>query len=77
MIFGQDQEELSLKANRLRDERENRMLSKLELARKAGIGDQTVSKIEKGGLCRLETKGKILAALGLSVGEKEKVFPEG
>ena len=66
-----------MKANRLRDERENRMLSKLELARKAGIGDQTVSKIEKGGLCRLETKGKILAALGLSVGEKEKVFPEG
>jgi hypothetical protein len=52
------------------------MLSKVELARKAGLAALTVSRIENGGKCRLETKGKILAALGLSVGEKEKVFPE-
>jgi DNA-binding XRE family transcriptional regulator len=65
-----------LTANRLRRERENRMLSKVELARKAGLATLTVSRIENGGKCRLETKGKILAALGLSVGEKEKVFPE-
>jgi len=52
------------------------MLSKVELAREAGISVLTVSRIEKGEDCRLGTKGKILAALGLSVGEKEKIFPE-
>ena len=76
MIFGQDQEELSLKANRLRDERENRMLSKLELARKAGIGDQTVSKIEKGGLCRLEAKGKSWRLSVFPLVRKKKYFPK-
>jgi DNA-binding XRE family transcriptional regulator len=71
------QEELELKVNRLRHEREKRMLSKIELARKAGVAVQTLIRIEKGGECRLQTKGKLLAALGLSVGEKERVFPEG
>lgn len=66
-----------MKANRLRHEREKRMLSKIELARKAGVAVQTLSRIEKGGKCRFQTKGKLLKALGFSVGEKEKIFPEG
>ena len=48
-----------MKANRLRHERENRMLSKIEPARKAGVAVQTLSsRIEKGGKCRFQTKGK-------------------
>jgi len=40
-----------LKANRLRQEREKRMLSKVELAREAGVAVLTLSRIEKGGEC--------------------------
>ena len=63
--------------NKLKDERENLMVSKAELARRAGISIQTIARIEKGNKCRLETKRKILDALGLPCDDKEKVFPEG
>lgn len=65
-----------MSANRLREVRENRLVSKSELARKAGISALTISRIEKGSSCRQETKRKILAALGLRPLEKDKVFPE-
>jgi DNA-binding XRE family transcriptional regulator len=68
---------LKLKTNCLRQMRESLMLSKSELARNAGLAALTVSRIEKGGECRLETKGKILAALGLSPSQRGRVFPEG
>ena len=32
------------------------MMSKAELARKAGISTVTLDRVEKGELCRLETK---------------------
>ena len=63
-------------ANRLREMRESRLISKAELARKAGISMLTVARIEKGESCRQETKRKILAALGISPFDKDKVFPE-
>jgi len=44
---------------------------------KAGVAVQTLSRIEKGGKCRFQTKGKLVTALFLSIGEKERVFPEG
>ena len=65
-----------MKANRLRQEREKRMLSKVELAREAGVAVLTLSRIEKGGECRPQTKRKILAALGLSYAQRDRVFPE-
>jgi transcriptional regulator with XRE-family HTH domain len=65
-----------LKVNRLRELRESRMMSGMELARRAGLSLITVSRVEKGRGCRIETKRKILTALGLSPGEKEKVFPK-
>ena len=64
-----------MNSNRLRQEREDRMLSKVELARRAGISCLTVNRIEKGEDCRMETKRKILAALGLSLEDKDRVFP--
>jgi transcriptional regulator with XRE-family HTH domain len=69
-------EELFLKVNRLRELRESRLMSSMELARRAGISLLTVSRVEKGMGCRIETKRKILAALGLSPDEKEQVFPK-
>jgi DNA-binding XRE family transcriptional regulator len=63
-------------ANRLKEVRENRLISKSELARKAGISTLTIARIERGEPCRKDTKRKILAAFGLKPLEKDKVFPE-
>lgn len=51
-------------------------MSKAELARKAGISPLTIDRIEKGKNCRLETKRKIILALGHDLIEKDRVFPE-
>lgn len=61
-------------ANNVRKLREAKLMSKAELARKAGISVLTVDRIEKGFPCRLDTKRKIVLALGLKVSEAEKVF---
>ncbi len=60
--------------NNLRSIREEMLLSKSELARKAGVSPLTIDRVEKGFACRLDTKRKIIEALGLKLSEKEKVF---
>lgn len=60
--------------NSLKRYREQVLLSKAELARKAGLAVQTVERIEKGKGCRLETQRKIIQALDLKLSEKDKVF---
>ena len=62
--------------NRLREYRIERMMSKAELARKAGLSVLTVSRIEKGYDCRMDTKRKILKALGLKLSDRRKVFED-
>lgn len=54
--------------------RESLLMSKAELARKAGLSVLTVSRIENGIDCRMDTKRKIILALGLTLADKEKVF---
>lgn len=54
--------------------RESRLLSKAELARKAGVSVLTIDRVERGEQCRLETMRKIILALGYTLEEKEKVF---
>jgi predicted transcriptional regulator len=54
--------------------REALMMSKAELARKAGLSTLTIDRIEAGKASRLDTKRKILHALGLKVSDKEAVF---
>jgi DNA-binding XRE family transcriptional regulator len=61
-------------ANSLRTYREDQLLTKAELARKAGISALTLTRIERGEECRVDTKRKILLALGLSPGDKDRVF---
>lgn len=63
--------------NRVQDLRESQLMSKAELARKAGISALTIDRVEKGKDCRMDTKRKIILALGFKLSEKEKVFPDG
>ena len=51
-------------------------MSKAELARKADVSPLTVTRIERGHPCRMETMRKIILALGCKLSEKNKVFPE-
>lgn len=60
--------------NNLRRLREELLLTKAELARKAGISPLTVTRVENGLDCRVDTKRKIILALGLSPADKAKVF---
>ena len=62
--------------NRVKMIRESLMMSKAELARKAKVSTVTIDRIEKGKPCRLETKRKIILALGFKLSEKEKIFNE-
>jgi DNA-binding XRE family transcriptional regulator len=61
-------------SNNVQRYREAMMMSKAELARKAGLSTLTIDRIEAGRPCRLDTKRKILQALGLKVADKDKVF---
>jgi DNA-binding XRE family transcriptional regulator len=60
--------------NQLKEIRESRMLSKAELARKANVSPITIGRIENGLPCRMETKRKILLALGFKLSDKDKIF---
>lgn len=60
--------------NNVRKLREAKLISKAELARKAGLSVLTIDRIEKGYPCRMDTKRKIILSLGLKVSEAEKVF---
>ena len=68
--------ELPKKPNNLKKFRESLLISKAELARKAGISALTIDRVEKGMECRMDTKRKILLALNLTLSDNDKVFPE-
>jgi DNA-binding XRE family transcriptional regulator len=60
--------------NSLKKIRESFLISKAELARKADLSVDTLTRIEHGKPCRIETKRKILFALGLKLSDKKKIF---
>ena len=64
------------RANRVQQMREERLMSKAELARRSGLSVLTVDRVERGSPCRLDTKRKIILALGLKVTDKGQVFDE-
>ena len=61
--------------NRVRELRENRLMTQAQLARKAKVALRTIHSVEKGMNCRMDTKRKILLALGLRFEDKDQVFP--
>lgn len=62
--------------NNVRKLRTERMMSKAELARRAGLSTLTIDRVEKGMPCRMDTKRKILEALGLTPTDRVAVFGE-
>jgi DNA-binding XRE family transcriptional regulator len=62
--------------NQVKQHRESRLMSKTELARLAGVSSVTIDRIERGEDCRMETKRKIILALGFDLSEKNKVFQD-
>jgi DNA-binding XRE family transcriptional regulator len=59
--------------NNVKKIREAKMLSKVELARMAGISPLTLHRIERGKPCRM-AKRKILLALGLKINQRRQLF---
>jgi DNA-binding XRE family transcriptional regulator len=64
-----------VRKNRVRELRENRLMTQAQLARKAKVALRTIHSVEKGMNCRMDTKRKILLALGLRFEDKDQVFP--
>jgi DNA-binding XRE family transcriptional regulator len=62
--------------NKLQRVREGLMMSKAELARKAGLSTLTIDRVESGRPCRLDTKRRILSALQMRVADQDRVFEE-
>lgn len=62
--------------NNVRKIRIERMMSKAELARRANLSVLTIDRVERGYGCRVDTKRKILEALGLSLADRVRVFGE-
>ena len=50
-------------------------MTQAQLARKAKVALRTIHSVEKGMNCRMDTKRKILLALGLRFEDKDQVFP--
>ena len=61
-------------SNNVQRFREALMMSKAELARKAGLSTLTIDRVEAGRPCRLDTKRKVLLALGMRITDKDRVF---
>jgi DNA-binding XRE family transcriptional regulator len=66
---------VSTVGNRVREMRENKLMTQSQLARKARVALRTIHSVEKGMNCRMDTKRKILLALGLRFEDKDLVFP--
>jgi len=60
--------------NNVRKIREGLLMSKAELARRAGLSVLTIDRVEKGMACRMDTKRKIILSLGLQLSDRDKVF---
>jgi DNA-binding XRE family transcriptional regulator len=62
-------------ANRVREIREEQLMTREELARRASVSLRTIWSVEAGHECRLETKRAILRALGIARTQHRTVFP--
>jgi len=62
--------------NNVKKLRQRAMMSKAELARRAGVSPLTIDRVESGCPCRMDTKRKILEALGLDPSAAREVFPD-
>jgi transcriptional regulator with XRE-family HTH domain len=61
--------------NNVRKVREQKLISKAELARRSGLSVLTIDRVENGMACRMDTMRKILQGLGLALDDRERIFP--
>jgi DNA-binding XRE family transcriptional regulator len=71
---GNGTDQAARKRNRVRELRENRLMTQAQLAKKARVALRTIHSVEKGMNCRMDTKRKILLALGMRFEDKDQVF---
>ena len=64
-------------SNNVQRLREDLLMSKAELARRAWVSVLTIDRVERGMECRVDTKRKIILALGMKVTDRKKVFGAG
>jgi len=64
------------KRNRVRELREDKLMTQAQLARKARVALRTIHSVEKGMNCRMDTKRKFLMALGCRFAQMVVVFIE-
>ncbi len=64
-------------ANRVRQIREELLITREELAERTGLSVRTVWSVESGFPCRLPTKRRILQALRVARDRHRTVFPNG
>jgi DNA-binding XRE family transcriptional regulator len=62
------------RGNNVQRLREAQLLTKAELARKAGVSPLTIARIENGLVCRVDTQRKIILALGFTPSDRHRVF---
>ena len=74
-VEGMESNNSRAQKNRVRELRENRLMTQAQLARKAKVALRTIHSVEKGMNCRMDTKRKILLALGMRFEDKDYVFP--
>ena len=67
---------MTISAKRVRQIREAKMRRKAELGRKAEVTVQTIHRIENGNECRLDTKRKIILALGFELSNRTRIFDD-
>ena len=75
-FFAQLRKTESMSTNSLKETRESMLMSKAELARQANVSPITITRVEKGMPCRMDTQRKILLALGLKPVDKHKIFKD-
>ena len=71
---GMKEKKIQVELNNVRKIREGLLMSKAELARRAGVSVLTIDRVEKGMTCRMDTKRKIILSLGLQLSDRDKVF---
>ena len=76
VVHGNQELEGNVGHNAVKEIREGLLMSKAELARKAGVSPLTIDRVESGKNCRMETRRKIILALGYDLSLKNRVFPE-
>jgi len=64
--------------NPLKTARERLMISRSELARRAGVSVLTLDRIEKGKPCRIDTKRRVVEVLGFNpwLNKERTSFPD-